>query len=76
MRANRGSTTSPRMVSRQSSATMKESVAATVTRLVTMSTSVELTAVCAPRTSLFMRLMSSPVRLFVKNRRDMRCRWA
>ena len=33
-------------------------------------------ACCAPTTSVWMRDMSSPVRVFVKKPSDMRCRWA
>ncbi len=42
---------------------------------VTMPTMVELMAFCAPMTSLLRRLISSPTRVWVKKRRDMRWRW-
>jgi|GEM_PF-3888679 len=43
---------------------------------VMMPTMVLLMAVCAPTTSLFRRLISSPTRVLVKKRNDMRCRRA
>ena len=73
---NAGSTAMPSSVSRHSSASITVSVAATETTLVMTSTSVLVTAFCAPATSLLSRLTNSPLLLVVKKRSDMRCRWA
>ena len=63
-------------VSRHSSRSMITSALTSVTELVNTSTIVPLTARWAPMTSLFSRDMSSPVLVWVKKRRDMRCRWS
>ena len=71
-----GSTVSPSTVRRQSRASMIASVPVTCITLVAISTSVLVTALCAPTTSLFRRLINSPVLLLVKKRSDMLCRRA
>ena len=70
---NAGSTTSEIAVSRHSSTTMVDSVVARTTMFETTLPRVEVTAVCAPITSLFSRLMSAPVCVRVKNAIGMRC---
>ena len=63
-------------VSRHSSVSITASTAAAWMRLVMMPTMVLLMAFCAPITSLFRRLISSPTLVLVKKRSDMRCRLA
>ena len=63
---NSGSTTSASSVSRHSSASIATSVVTSTTTLLTTLPSVLVTAVCAPTTSLFSRLVSAPVCVRVK----------
>ena len=63
-------------VSRHSRLSMTASTAAAWMMLVMMPTMVLLMAFCAPTTSLFRRLISSPTLVLVKKRSDMRCRRA
>ena len=62
---NAGSTAIPSSVSRHSRASITASVADTEMTLVITSTSVLVTAFCAPTTSLLSRLTSSPLLLVV-----------
>jgi len=71
---NSGRTITPSSVSRHSSENMTIRIAVTWIRLVTMSTIVLLIARWASITSLFRRLISSPVLVCVKKRSDRRCR--
>ena len=62
-----GSTSSAMKVSRHSRAIIATSVSASVITFETTVPSVPVTALCAPITSLFIRLMSAPVWVRVKN---------
>ena len=57
-----------------SSVSMTSSTAIAWIILVMSLTMVSLMALCAPMTSLFSRLISSPTLVWVKKRRDMRCK--
>ena len=70
-----GNKITPTRVNRHSSASMIAIVAATVITLVTKATMVLLMAFCAPTTSLLSRLISSPVLVLVKKRKDICCKW-
>ena len=64
---NAGSTMSDNTVRRHSSATIAISVVARTTTFDTTLPNVPVTAVCAPTTSLFKRLINDPVCVRVKN---------
>lgn len=68
-----GSRSSEATVSRQSRAIMAITVATTLVTLDTREVAVEVTVACMPPMSLAMRDCTSPVRVRVKNARDMRC---
>ncbi len=70
----KGKIAKPSKVSRHSSASMMPSVAISETTFEMMDIIVLLIARCAPITSLFSRDINSPVRVWVKKRRDMRCK--
>ena len=70
---NAGRIASVRSVSRHSSASMKASVTATEITLENTVPSVLVTACCAPITSLFIRDISEPVWVRVKNEIGRRC---
>ncbi|CAB4846151.1 unannotated protein [freshwater metagenome] len=70
---NTGSSTRASRVRRHSSNAIAVSVVASTTMLLTTLPSVLVTAVCAPTTSLFRRLVSAPVCVRVKNAMGMRC---
>jgi hypothetical protein len=72
----RGSIAKPNKVNRHSKASIMLNVATKDTKFETMDTRVLLIALCAPMTSLFNRDINSPVRVWVKNRSDIRCKWA
>ena len=70
---NTGNTTSDSTVSRHSSASIAPSVVTNTTTFDTTLPSVPVTAVCAPTTSLFSRLISAPVCVRVKKAIGMFC---
>ncbi len=74
-RMNKGRMITLISVRRHSRASMTASTAAAWMMLVMMLTMVLLMAFCAPTTSLFRRLISSPTLVLVKKRSDMRCKW-
>ncbi len=75
-RTNTGSTTSASRVIFQFSRTMAASVVASPITLDSTEPSVPVSACCAPITSLFMRLTSAPVWLWVKKASGWRCTWS
>ncbi len=60
---------------RQSSSSIATTVAMTVVTLETIDVAVLVTTFCTPPMSLAMRDWISPVRVFVKNASESRCRW-
>ena len=64
------------MVSFQESSAMATRLETMITTLDRMLEAVSVTTVCTPPTSLVSRDWISPVRVEVKNRRAMDCRWA
>ncbi len=71
-----GSTTSVRTVSRHSRPSITESVTARVMTFCTTVPMVDVTACCAPMTSLFIRLVSEPVWVRLKKEMGSRCTWS
>ncbi len=69
---NTGSNSSETTVRRQSRAIIATIVATTLVRFETRDVAVEVTVACMPPMSLAMRDWTSPVRVRVKNARDMR----
>ncbi len=69
---NTGSNSSETTVRRQSRAIIATIVATTLVRLETREVAVEVTVACIPPMSLAMRDCTSPVRVRVKNARDIR----
>ena len=68
-----GSATSDNSVSRHSSTAIAPNEVTKTTTLLTTLPNVLVTAVCAPTTSLFNRLVKAPVCVRVKNAIGMRC---
>ena len=73
---NSGSSTSASSVSRHSRNAIAASVTTSVTTFDTTEPSVPVRARWAPITSLFIRLISAPVCVRVKNAIGMRCTWS
>jgi len=73
-KTSRGKIATPIRVSRQSSEIITIRVDTSVITLVTRLTSVPVTALCAPDTSLLRRDISSPVLVCVKKRKLIRCK--
>ncbi len=74
-KAKRGSMTSDRAVRRQSMKSMAMTVLTTMATLLVTLAAVSVTTDWIPPTSLERRLWISPVRVSVKNRKGMDCRW-
>lgn len=72
---NSGTTMRPMIASCQSSTNSTTATATVVTPLLTTEFTVVLTTLSTPPTSLNTRERTSPVRVWVKNARDIRCRW-
>ncbi len=75
-RRNRGRTTSATSVIRQFSKNMADSVATRPITFEVTEPSVLVSACCAPTTSLFIRLTSAPVWVWVKNASGWRWTWS
>ncbi len=73
---NTGRTKSASNVRRHSSANIAASVVTNTITFETTDPRVPVTALCAPITSLFMRLISAPVCVRVKNEIGSRCTWS
>ena len=73
---NTGAVATATTVSSQDSINMATRVLVRMTKLAMVSETVLVTTACTPPTSLDMRDWTSPVRVPVKNPRDMPWRWA
>ena len=73
-KTNSGSSASANAASRQSSSTMATIVASTVVTFESTEVAVEVTTLSMPPMSFAIRLCTSPVRVFVKNASERRCR--